>query len=94
MIKTINKMKEQIRLFEAKKVRAVWDENEEEWYFSVVDVVGILTDQEEHSGARNYWKVLKNRLKAEGNESVTNCNQLKKTSFLPNFPNKTTSVAA
>jgi len=66
-----------IKLFEEKKVRTAWDENEEEWYFSVVDVVGILTDQLTQDGARNYWKVLKKRLIGEGNESVTNCNQLK-----------------
>jgi len=66
-----------IKLFEEKKVRTVWDEDKEEWYFSVVDVIGILTDQPNQDGARNYWKVLKKRLIDEGNESVTNCNQLK-----------------
>jgi prophage antirepressor-like protein len=66
-----------IKLFETKKVRTAWNENEEEWYFSIVDVIGILTDQPTQDGARNYWKVLKNRLKKEGNELVTNCNQLK-----------------
>jgi len=66
-----------IKLFENKKIRTVWNEHEEEWYFSVVDVVGVLTDQPTHDGARNYWKVLKNRLMEEGNETVTNCNQLK-----------------
>ena len=64
----------QIQLFEEKKVRAVWDDVEEKWYFSVVDVVEVLT---ESPNPRNYWKVLKHRLKKEGNESVTNCNQLK-----------------
>ena len=64
----------QIQLFEEKKVRAVWDDVEEKWYFSVVDVVEILT---ESPNPRNYWKVLKHRLKKEGNETVTNCNQLK-----------------
>jgi len=63
-----------IRIFEERKVRSVWDGETEEWYFSVVDVVAVLTDS---ADARNYWKVLKNRLKKEGNESVTNCNQLK-----------------
>ena len=66
-----------IKLFEEKRVRTVWDEEKEEWYFSVVDVIGILTDQPNQDGARNYWKVLKKRLIDEGNESVTNCNQLK-----------------
>ncbi|GHT07474.1 phage antirepressor [Bacteroidia bacterium] len=66
-----------IKLFEDKSIRTIWNVDEEEWYFSVVDVVAVLTDQSDHSGARNYWKVLKNRLKAEGNETVTNCNQLK-----------------
>ncbi|GHV60966.1 phage antirepressor [Spirochaetia bacterium] len=66
-----------IKIFDAKKVRTLWNEDEDEWYFSIVDVVAVLTDQETHAGARNYWKVLKNRLKSEGNETVTNCNQLK-----------------
>jgi len=69
--------KEAIKLFENSKVRSVWDNEQEKWYISVVDVVGVLTDQSTQDGARNYWKVLKNRLKKEGNESVTNCNQLK-----------------
>ena len=66
-----------IKLFETKKVRTIWNENEEEWYFSVVDVVGVLTDQPTQDGARTYWKVLKKRLIEEGNKTVTNCNQLK-----------------
>ncbi|GHU76086.1 hypothetical protein FACS189461_3220 [Spirochaetia bacterium] len=66
-----------IKIFDTKKVRTLWNEDEEEWYFSIVDVVAVLTDQASHAGARNYWKVLKNRLKSEGNETVTNCNQLK-----------------
>jgi hypothetical protein len=66
-----------IKLFETKRVRTAWNEDEEEWYFSVVDVVGILTDQTTLDGARNYWKVLKHRLSAEGNELVTICNRLK-----------------
>ena len=69
--------KESIKLFEEKKVRTVWDEEQEKWYFSIVDVVGVLTDQPDLEHARNYWKVLKHRLKKEGFESVTNCNQLK-----------------
>lgn len=65
-----------IKVFEEKKVRTLWDSETEEWYFSVVDVVAILTDSD-YQTARNYWKVLKNRLKKEGNETVTNCNRLK-----------------
>ena len=66
-----------IKVFEEKKVRTVWDSDKEEWYFSIVDVIEILTEQPNHQGARNYWKVLKNRMSKEGNETVTNCNQLK-----------------
>ena len=69
--------KEYIKLFEQKKVRSVWDDEKEEWFFSVVDVCGVLTDQPDYDHARNYWKVLKHRLIKEGNETVTNCNQLK-----------------
>lgn len=69
--------KELVKIFEERKVRSVWDEEQEKWYFSVVDVVGILTDQPDLERSRNYWKVLKHRLKKEGAESVTNCNQLK-----------------
>ena len=71
-------MKEEaIKLFEEKQVRSIWDDNEEKWYFSIVDVMEILTEQVDHQGARNYWKVLKNRLLKEGNETVANCNRLK-----------------
>jgi hypothetical protein len=75
----INIMKKEtnIKLFEEKKVRTVWNEDTEEWYFSVVDVVGVLTDQPTQDRARNYWKVLKTRLLEEGNETVKKCNQLK-----------------
>ncbi len=66
-----------IKVFEDKKVRTVWDSDKEEWYFSIVDVIAVLTEQPTHQGARNYWKVLKNRLSKEGNETVTNCNRLK-----------------
>ena len=66
-----------IQLYEDQSIRTAWDEENEEWYFSVVDVVRVLTDQPDTDGARNYWKVLKNRLKKEGSELVTNCNQLK-----------------
>ena len=63
-----------IQLFENKRIRTAWDEEKEEWFFSVVDVVAVLTDS---PNPNNYWKVLKKRLKDEGNESVTNCNRLK-----------------
>ena len=65
-----------MKVFESKQVRTLWNAEEEEWYFSVVDVVAILTDAD-YQGARNYWKVLKNRLAKEGSELVTNCNRLK-----------------
>lgn len=71
------KVQNDIKLFESKKIRTSWNEEEEEWYFSIIDIVEILTDQIDYQGARNYWKVLKNRLLKEGNETVTNCNQLK-----------------
>ncbi|MBR6686150.1 MAG: Bro-N domain-containing protein, partial [Paludibacteraceae bacterium] len=67
---------ESIKLFEEKKVRTVWDDEQEKWYFSVVDVVGVLT---ESVNPQIYWRVLKNRLLKEGNETVTNCNGLKMT---------------
>jgi len=66
-----------LKLFEEKKVRSLWNEKEEKWYFSIIDVVSILTEQPTYQGARNYWKVLKSRLLKEGNETVTNCNRLK-----------------
>ena len=62
------------KVFGDRKIRSVWDDEAEKWYFSVVDVVAVLTDS---ANPRNYWKVLKNRLKKEGNQTVTNCNQLK-----------------
>lgn len=69
-----------IQLFDDQRIRTAWDEEKEEWYFSVVDVVGILSDQPDYDHARNYWKVLKNRIRKEGNELVTQCNQLKMVS--------------
>ena len=68
-----------IQLFENQRIRTAWDEEKEEWYFSVVDVIAVLTDQPDYQAARNYWKVTKKRLKDEGNETVTACNQLKMT---------------
>jgi hypothetical protein len=63
-----------IKLFEQKQIRSLWNEDDEKWYFSIVDVIGVLSDSE---NPNNYWKVLKNRLKKEGSQLVTNCNQLK-----------------
>lgn len=63
-----------IKLFGEKNIRTVWDDKEEKWYFSIVDVVEVLTDSE---NPQTYWRVLKNRLKKEGNQTVTNCNALK-----------------
>ena len=75
-----------LKLFEDKKIRTHWDESQEKWYFSVVDVVAALTGSD-YQHARNYWKVLKTRLKSEGNQSVTNCNQLKMQSSDGKFYN-------
>ena len=69
--------KEALQLFEQRKVRTVWDDDEEKWYFSIVDVCGVLTDSKDALTARKYWNKLKQRLKEEGNETVTNCHQLK-----------------
>jgi len=69
--------KNKIKLFEEKQVRAVWDEEAEKWWFSIVDVVAVLTEQQDELTARKYWNKLKQRLKEEGNETVTNCHQLK-----------------
>ncbi len=66
-----------VKLFEQKQVRAIWNDEKEKWYFSIIDVISILTEQKDLQGARNYWKVLKHRLLKEGNETVTNCNRLK-----------------
>ena len=66
--------KQALQLFEQRKVRTVWDDETKKWYFSVVDVVGVLTDSVD---GRKYWNKLKQRLKEEGNETVTNCHQFK-----------------
>ena len=71
-----NKLQILSKTFENKKVRTVWNPDEEKYYISVVDIVGVLTDSE-YQVARNNWKIIKFRLKREGNETVTNCNQLK-----------------
>ena len=66
--------KEAIKIFEERKVRTIWDDEQEKWYFSIVDVIGILTDSVD---PMSYWRKLKQRLKIEGNETVTNCHGLK-----------------
>ncbi len=71
-----NELKVVEKVFENKQIRTIWNSDEEKFYISVVDIVSVLTDNE-YQTARNYWKVLKSRLKKEGNETVTNCNQLK-----------------
>ena len=66
--------KNSIKLFEDREIRALWDEDKEEWFFSVIDVVGVLSESKNPSA---YWRKLKQRLKEEGNETVTNCHGLK-----------------
>ncbi len=73
-------MKNELKLFEDSQIRTAWDNEKEEWYFSVVDVVGVLTEQKTIRGASTYWSVLKKRMKEEGaDELLTNCKQLKMT---------------
>ena len=79
---------DKIQLFEDKRIRTAWDEEKEEWYFSVVDVVAVLTDSVDPA---SYWRKLKQRLKAEGNETVTNCHGLKMTA--PDGKKRLTDVA-
>lgn len=67
-------MKNQIKLFEDIEIRSIWNEEEQQWYFSVVDICSVLANT---TDARKYWNKLKQRLNAEGSELVTNCNQLK-----------------
>lgn len=66
--------KQALKIFDERRIRTVWDDETEKWYFSVVDVVGALTDS---ANPQTYWRVLKKRLKDEGNQTVTNCNGLK-----------------
>ena len=82
--------KQQIKIFEDKKVRVAWDDEKEKWYFSIVNVCEVLTDSD-YQAARKYWKVLKGRLKKEGNETVTNCYQLKM--LAPDGKMRSTDVA-
>ena len=69
--------KKSIIIFEDYSVRRVWDEKVEQWYFSVIDIIAVLTEQKDYKKAKTYWTTLKNRLKREGSEVVTNCDQLK-----------------
>ncbi len=69
--------KESIKIFEEKSVRTLWDEEQAKWYISIVDVIQIFADSKDFQAARKYWNKLKQRLKNEGNETVTNCHQLK-----------------
>ena len=73
----MEKSQNKLKLFENKKIRYVWNDEEEDWYFSVVDIVEVLAESKDYQTARNYWKVLKTRLNSEGSELVTNCNRLK-----------------
>jgi len=73
----MNKPKNKIKLFEQKQVRTIWDEDAEKWWFSILDIIGILTEQPDYEKVRNYWKWLKNKLKDEGSQLVSNTNQLK-----------------
>lgn len=72
--KTNNK---QITIFEGQKIRRLWDDKKEKWYFSVIDIMAVLTEQPDFKKAQSYWTTLKSRLKQEGNESVTKCDKLK-----------------
>ena len=69
--------KHKIQLFEEKKVRTVWDDEQEKWYFAIVDLCSVLAESKDALTARKYWNKLKQRLKEEGNETVTNFHQLK-----------------
>ena len=68
---------QELKIFEEKQIRTVWNEEQEKWYFSIVDIVHVLTESKDYLTARKYWNKLKQRLLAEGNETVTNCHQLK-----------------
>ena len=68
---------EAIKLFDAKKIRVVWDDQTEKYYFSIIDIIQVLTESTDYQTARKYWSVLKTRLRKEGSELATNCSQLK-----------------
>ena len=69
--------KQPLQIFEDRKIRTVWDDEQEKWYFSIIDTIEVLTDSKDYTTARKYWNKLKQRLKEEGNETVTNCHQFK-----------------
>ena len=69
--------KHSLQIFEDRKIRTVWDDEQEKWYFSIIDTIEVLTDSKDYTTARKYWNKLKQRLKEEGNETVTNCHQFK-----------------
>jgi len=73
----MSEKKDKIKLFEERQVRTIWDEEREKWWFSVVDICAVLTEQHDNLTARKYWNKLKQRLTEEGNETVTNCHQLR-----------------
>jgi hypothetical protein len=75
--KTKQEIKNNLNIFEEKKVRSVWSEEKQKWFFSVIDIVAILTNQDDYKKAKSYWSTLKERLIKEGGESVTICDQLK-----------------
>jgi len=77
MPKKLTSSNKQITIFEGQKIRRVWDEEKKKWYFSVVDIIQVLIQQADYQTARKYWNKLKERLKKEGNQSVSNCHQLK-----------------
>jgi len=74
MVSTLNN---KIKLFEKQHIRTIWDEENEKWWFSILDVIAVLTDQLDYAKTRNYWKWLKNKLKSEGSELVSKTNRLK-----------------
>ena len=69
--------KHPLQIFEDRKIRTAWDDEQEKWYFSIIDTIEVLTDSKDYTTARKYWNKLKQRLKEEGNETVTNCHQFK-----------------
>lgn len=73
----MTKKNNKIAIFEGKKIRRIWDKKQEKWYFSVIDIIAVLIDQTDFKKAKSYWTTLKNRLKQEGSELVTKCDQLK-----------------
>ncbi len=79
-------MKNTLAVFEDFKIRRIYDEKKEVWYFSVIDIIAALIEQKDFKRAQSYWTTLKNRLKKEGNESVTKCDKLNKRGQLPFSP--------